>query len=68
VLELRTDDAIGLLYRVICALERCGVQIRSALVSSLGGSVVDAFYLTLPDEPVIPVTSRDRVASALAAI
>jgi [protein-PII] uridylyltransferase len=68
VLELRTDDSIGLLYRVISALERCKVQIRSALVSSLGGSVVDAFYLTLPDEPVIPAQARDRLESALAGI
>jgi [protein-PII] uridylyltransferase len=36
VLELRTDDAIGLLYRVTAVLERCGVDIRSARVSSLG--------------------------------
>ena len=46
VLEFRTDDAIGLLYRVTAALERCGVDIRSARVSSLGGAVVDAFYVT----------------------
>ena len=46
MLELRTDDAIGLLYRVTAVLERCGVDIRSARVSSLGGSVVDAFYVT----------------------
>jgi [protein-PII] uridylyltransferase len=68
VLELRTDDSIGLLYRIISALERCKVQIRSALVSSLGGSVVDAFYLSHPDEPVIPAQARDRLESALAAI
>ena len=49
VLELRADDAIGLLYRVTAALERLGLDVRSARVSSLGGSVVDAFYLTTRD-------------------
>jgi [protein-PII] uridylyltransferase len=58
VLELRTDDAIGLLHRVTAALERCGVDIRTARVSSLGGSVVDAFYVTTADGKPIPSDMR----------
>jgi [protein-PII] uridylyltransferase len=46
VLEVRARDAIGLLHWVTAALERCGVDIRSARISSLGSFVVDAFYLT----------------------
>ncbi|MDP9241246.1 MAG: [protein-PII] uridylyltransferase, partial [Actinomycetota bacterium] len=45
VLELRAADSLGLLHRVTGALERCGAEVRSALVATLGGDVVDAFYL-----------------------
>jgi [protein-PII] uridylyltransferase len=45
VLELRAADSLGLLHRVTAALERCGAEVRSARVATLGGDVVDAFYL-----------------------
>jgi len=45
VLELRAADSYGLLHRVTAALERCGADIRSALVATMGGDVVDSFYL-----------------------
>lgn len=45
VLELRAADSLGLLHRVTAALERCGADIRLARVATLGGDVVDAFYL-----------------------
>ena len=67
VLELRADDAIGLLYRVTAALERLGLDVRSARVSSLGGSVVDAFYLTRRRAP-IPDGDRAGIEGALMAI
>jgi [protein-PII] uridylyltransferase len=65
VLEFRADDSIGLLYRVTATLERCGLDIRQALVSSLGGAVVDAFYVTtLAGEP-IPAIDRGAIESRL---
>jgi [protein-PII] uridylyltransferase len=45
VLELRAADAPGLLYRVSRALEEAGADVRAARISTLGGDVVDAFYL-----------------------
>ncbi|MFI2650860.1 [protein-PII] uridylyltransferase [Micromonospora fulviviridis] len=45
LLELRAADAAGLLYRVACALDEAGAQVRAARISTLGGDVVDAFYL-----------------------
>lgn len=48
VLELRAADGAGLLHRVTGALERCGLDVRGARVSTLGGSAVDAFYLSGP--------------------
>ncbi|MGY4912187.1 [protein-PII] uridylyltransferase [Micromonospora aurantiaca (nom. illeg.)] len=45
LLELRAADAAGLLYRVTCSLDEAGAQVRAARISTLGGDVVDAFYL-----------------------
>jgi [protein-PII] uridylyltransferase len=62
VLELRAADAMGLLYRVTGALERCGLDVRTARVSTLGGAVVDAFYVVGPDgAPVTDAGLRARV-------
>ncbi len=54
VLELRAADAAGLLYRVTSALDAAGVEVRAARISTLGGDVVDAFYLvgSGPDDDV----------------
>jgi [protein-PII] uridylyltransferase len=57
VLELRAADAAGLLHRVTAALERAGLDVRGARVSTLGGAVVDAFYLVGADGA--PVTDPD---------
>ncbi|WP_238015066.1 [protein-PII] uridylyltransferase [Dactylosporangium sp. AC04546] len=45
VFELRATDTPGLLFRVASALEDVGADVRSARISTLGGAVVDAFYL-----------------------
>jgi [protein-PII] uridylyltransferase len=64
VVELRAADAPGLLYRVTRALHTCGVDVRAARVATLGGDVVDAFYLAgpWPDE-----SARSQVTAALLA-
>ncbi|GAA2226107.1 [protein-PII] uridylyltransferase [Streptomyces amakusaensis] len=49
VIEIRAQDAPGLLHRIGHALEGAGVRVRSAHVSTLGGDAVDAFYVTAPD-------------------
>lgn len=43
IVEVRTADSVGLLHRLTGALERCRLDVRSARISTLGGSVVDAF-------------------------
>ncbi|WKU04636.1 [protein-PII] uridylyltransferase [Micromonospora sp. HUAS LYJ1] len=64
LLELRAADAAGLLYRVTCALDEAGAQVRAARISTLGGDVVDAFYLVggWPSDE-----QRDRVEAAVLA-
>ncbi|SCL51752.1 [protein-PII] uridylyltransferase [Micromonospora citrea] len=64
LLELRAADAAGLLYRVTCALDEAGAQVRAARISTLGGDVVDAFYLVggWPDD-----VARARLEAAVLA-
>ena len=45
VVEVRAHDAAGLLHRIGRALDSCGLDVRSARVSTFGGEVVDAFYV-----------------------
>lgn len=49
VIEVRAQDAPGLLHRIGRALEGAAVQVRSARVSTLGANAVDAFYVTGTD-------------------
>ncbi|WP_097910902.1 [protein-PII] uridylyltransferase [Streptomyces sp. b84] len=59
VIEVRAQDAPGLLHRIGRALEGSAVRVRSAHVSTLGANAVDAFYVTGTDgEPLSP----DRAA------
>ncbi len=64
VLELRAADAPGLLYRVARALEEVGADVRAARISTLGGDVVDAFYLV---GRWVDATVRSEVAAAVVA-
>jgi len=68
VLELRAADRIGLLHHVAGALERCGVDIRWARVSTLGSTVVDSFSLATANGPVDAATRKQIERTVLAAI
>ncbi|MFF8387468.1 [protein-PII] uridylyltransferase [Streptomyces kanasensis] len=46
VLEVRAQDAPGLLHRIGRALEGADVRVRSAHVSTLGANAVDTVYVT----------------------
>jgi [protein-PII] uridylyltransferase len=45
VVEVHTDDDIGLLYRLASALADLGLDVRVAKVATLGERVVDVFYV-----------------------
>ena len=49
VVEVRAPDRIGVLYRITRALAECDLDVRTALVATLGAEVVDAFYVTATD-------------------
>jgi len=64
VLELRAADSGGLLYRVATALDEVGAQVRAARIATLGGDVVDTFYLVggWPEQ-----AERERIEAAVLA-
>jgi [protein-PII] uridylyltransferase len=60
VIEVRAQDAPGLLHRIGRALEQSAVRVRSAHVSTLGANAVDAFYVTGTDgEPLSPARAGE---------
>ncbi|MFF7239659.1 [protein-PII] uridylyltransferase [Streptomyces collinus] len=64
VIEVRAQDAPGLLFRIGMALEKAGVQVRSMHVSTLGANAVDAFYVTTGTGAPLP----DGDAASLARV
>ncbi|NMO32584.1 [protein-PII] uridylyltransferase [Streptomyces sp. GMY01] len=62
VIEVRAQDAPGLLFRLGQAMEDAKVRVRSAHVSTLGANAVDAFYVTALDGAPLP----DDEAASLA--
>jgi len=65
VIEVRAQDAPGLLFRIGRALEDAGVRVRSAHVSTLGANAVDAFYVTGAEGTPLPGEEATAVARKL---
>ncbi|MFJ9432744.1 [protein-PII] uridylyltransferase [Streptomyces sp. NPDC101490] len=65
VIEVRAQDAPGLLHRVGRALEGAAVRVRSAHVSTLGANAVDTLYVTRPDGTPLPDEEAIDLARAL---
>ncbi|MFF3343802.1 [protein-PII] uridylyltransferase [Streptomyces sp. NPDC002779] len=65
VIEVRAQDAPGLLFRIGRALEDARVRMRSAHVSTLGANAVDAFYVTGPEGAPLPHEEAASVARKL---
>nr|WP_234380116.1 [protein-PII] uridylyltransferase [Streptomyces sp. CMB-StM0423] len=67
VIEVRAQDAPGLLHRIGRALEAAGVRVRGAYVSTLGANAVDAFYVTDPAGRPLADREADELAGRLQA-
>ncbi|MFE0776260.1 [protein-PII] uridylyltransferase [Streptomyces sp. NPDC058861] len=65
VIEVRAQDAPGLLHRVGRALEGAAVRVRSAHVSTLGANAVDTLYVTRPDGSLLPPEEAVDLARTL---
>lgn len=66
VLEVRSDDRIGLLCRLADVFERAGADVRWARVTTLGVSVIDSFCVDLSSADTR--TSRERLEGELLAV
>lgn len=64
LLEVRAPDDLGLLHRVASAIGRCGLDVRSAKVATLGHEVVDTFAVVEGSGPVDPAR-HDEIEAAL---
>lgn len=62
VIEVRAQDAPGLLFRIGTALEKAAIRVRSMHVSTLGANAVDAFYVT--SGTGAPLPPEDATATA----
>lgn len=65
VIEVRAQDAPGLLFRIGAALEKAAVRMRSMHVSTLGANAVDAFYVTTGAGAPLPPRDAASTAEAL---
>ncbi len=71
VVEVRAPDGPGVLHRVVEALLGAGLDIRTAIVSTIGADVVDSFYVRGADDGPLPEGEarrdiRDAVLKSLA--
>jgi [protein-PII] uridylyltransferase len=66
VLELRSVDRIGLLYRVASALEASGADVRWARVSTPGATALGSYCVTV-DGAHPDADTRNRIESAVLA-
>jgi [protein-PII] uridylyltransferase len=65
VVEVRAPDGPGVLHRVVEALVGAGLDIRTAIVSTIGADVVDSFYVRTPDGPLPDGAARDDLRDAV---
>ena len=69
VVEVRAADAPAVLYRLARALTALGLDVRSAVASTLGHELVDVFYVRTADSSSgqVPESEFERVRSAMLA-
>ncbi len=68
IFEIRSPDRIGLLYRLTASLAAQGLDVSAARVATIGGDVVDAFYVTSEGSKLAPGPRLDAVVAALEAV
>jgi [protein-PII] uridylyltransferase len=66
VVEVRAADRAGVLYRMVEGLDRAGLQVLTALVSTIGPDVINSFYVRGPDGQPLPYgEDRNEVRRAV---
>jgi [protein-PII] uridylyltransferase len=65
IIEVRSHDRPALLYRIGDAIAECRVDIRSAIVATLGAEAIDTLYVTEIIGGALSETRSHEVASQL---
>lgn len=65
VFEIRSHDQPGLLFRIGDAVARCRVDIRSAIVTTLGAEAIDTLYATEISGAALSKERAEEVARRL---
>ena len=65
IVEVRTEDHIGVLYHLTRTLAEMGLDIRSAKIQTISNEVVDTFYVTSSDGPTLDDIHRREIEAAL---
>ena len=65
ILEILTQDAFGLLYRIGTVLSSHGCNIEVALITTEGHKAIDVFYLTQNSAKLQPETQKQLEADLL---
>jgi [protein-PII] uridylyltransferase len=65
LIEVRAPDRVGILYDVADVLAKAGLDIRVALVETLGNEVVDVFYVCQNAGPITNPATLAALESAL---
>ena len=68
IIEVRMHDQPGLLYTVATAISECGVDIKGAIVSTLGAEAFDTLYVTDLHGAPLSVDRAEQLAADLQAI
>lgn len=65
IVEVRTGDRVGVLYQVTKILAEMGLDIRYAKIQTLAHEVIDSFYVTGPDGPMLDDLHQREIDLAL---
>ena len=69
VIEIRSHDRLALLFTIGSAVTRCQIDIKSAIVTTLGAEAIDTLYVTeFSGEPLSPLRAlqvKERLNSFL---
>ena len=65
LIEVRAPDRVGILYDVADVLAQAGLDIRVALVETLGNEVVDVFYVCKDGGPITNPATLATLETAL---
>jgi [protein-PII] uridylyltransferase len=66
VLDLETEDQVGLLYHITRTLAELGLNISLARISTEKGAAVDSFYLAEETgQKILPLARQEEVAERL---